>query len=331
MDNKPTLKEIAKATSLSISTVSRAMTNPEMVKASTRRKIEKAVMESQKHYSNSRTGMVAVIVPDVMNPFFPLMLTGIDSISSLTDVTIILCNSGGDTKKEDIILEKLLDTGIDGIIFIPSSDVSSFTQQVIKDNSVPIVFLDRNPGIDNVNMVSTGNFDGMYQATKYLVTLGHKDILFLGGRESTSTNKERYQGYIKAMEESFDTPTAEPVYADYNFNKAYTAINKMIEDHSFNFTAICSANDVMALGAIKALNENKIRVPEDVSVIGYDDIPSAEYSGLTTVRQPFMEMGRNAMYQLTSMINDSRTPVKNTYLPTSIVFRSSCAINEKRR
>ena len=95
MENKPTLKEIAKATGLSISTVSRAISNPSMVKSTTRKKIERALSDAQKHYSSIGSGIVAVIVPDVMNPFFPLMLTGIDSISSLTDTTIMLCNSNG--------------------------------------------------------------------------------------------------------------------------------------------------------------------------------------------------------------------------------------------
>lgn len=326
MDNKPTLKEIAKATGLSISTVSRAISNPSMVKSTTRKKIERALSDAQKHYSSIGSGIVAVIVPDVMNPFFPLMLTGIDSISSLTDTTIMLCNSNGNQEKEDIILRKLIDTGVDGIIFITSSKATSFTQELIRDGSLPIVFLDRNPGIEGINLVSTGNFDGMYQATRYLITLGHRNILYLGGKPNTSTNVERFSGYEKAMEEVGGG--FKPVFADYSFITAYTVVKGMIDSGIFKYSAIASANDVMALGAIKALNEAKIRTPGDVSVIGYDDIPSAEYAGLTTVRQPFIEMGRSAMFQLNSIMNDFRTPAKKTYLPTSIIFRSTCSINE---
>lgn len=330
MDSKPTLKELAKATGLSISTVSRAFTNPSIVKVSTRRKIEKAMQDAQKHFSSFKTGMVAVVVPDVINPFFTLMLSGIDSISSLTDITILLYNSGGSSEKEDRILQRLLDTGIDGIIFTPSGEATPFTKQLVKEQLVPIVFLDRDPRIDDVTTVTAVNFDGMYQATKYLITLGHKDILYLGGKPTTSTNVERYRGYAEAMEESEITFIPEAIYADYAFDKAYRKIKDMIANDEFYFTAICSANDVMALGAIKALTEAKIKVPEEVSVIGYDDIPSAEYAGLTTIRQPFEEMGRNAMYQLNLMINDSRTSPKSIKLPTSIVFRSTCAINNNR-
>lgn len=327
-ENKPTLKEIAQNTGFSISTISRALTNPSMVKVSTRRKIEKAIIDVQKNYVEKRTGMVAFIVPDVTNPFFPSMLAGINNISAFTDFTMLLCSSDGNPKNEDKILQKLLNTGIDGIIFITSGKATQYTEQLVKDNVIPIVFLDRDPGIEGVNIVSTGNHDGMYQATRYLITLGHKRILYLGGRPNASTNTERFEGFSQAMHEAYGDASLSSIYADYNLNKAYTAINNMIKTDSFNYSAICSANDLMALGAIKALNEAHIRVPEDVSVIGYDDIPLADYSGLTTIKQPFVEMGQNAMYQLNSLINDYRAPAKHIYLPTNIVFRSTCAINK---
>ena len=103
----------------------------------------------------------------------------------------------------------------------------------------------------------------------------------------------------------------------------------MIKKDEIFFTAIAAANDIMALGAIKALQENNIRVPEDISIIGYDDIPSAEYSGLTTIKQPFREMGRTAFYQLLSLIKNPLSPKKKLVMNSNIIFRNSCAVRNK--
>ena len=304
MSIRPTLKELASMTGISIATVSRALSDPQKVKYTTRLRIEAAMRELQNQSRQEKSGIIGIIFPDISNQFFPLMLAGIDSISSSYDSTIMLCNSDGSREKEEIALKKLMDIDVDGIIYTATEQPPALLTEVIKHNILPIVFLDRDPGLPNTNVVTTDNKNGMYQATRYLITLGHRKLLYLGGRKGTSTDEERMEGFHEAIT---DTGTDEActgiMHGNFTMGQAYKEISNMLDRDEFRYTAIAAANDVMAIGAIKALNDHGIIVPKDVSVIGYDDIPTAAFTDLTTVKQPFREMGRTAILQL---IADSR-------------------------
>ena len=167
----------------------------------------------------------------------------------------------------------------------------------------------------------------MYQATKYLITLGHRKILYLGGKIGTSTNNDRFAGFMEAIMES-DIPinNCRILNANFSNSDAFKIIKEDIQKEGSSYTAIAAANDAMALGAMKALKSEKVKVPETVSIIGYDDIPSSAIAGLTTIRQPFIEMGRTAFLNLLASIADPKTPKKTIVLSSSIVFRNSCSI-----
>lgn len=324
MDIKPTLKEIAAIADVSVATASRALSHPEKVKYSTRKKIEKALEECSIKARTNSSKIIGLIVPDLTNQFFPMMLCGIEMVAKSNSYTIMIVNSDAEIKKEEILVKKFIDIDVDGIIIIPSgSNVGDYLRQTIKDNVKPIVFLDRNPDMKDINLITTDNYSGMYQAAKYLLTLGHRRILYLDGYEGTSTAKDRYKGFLDAIDDSVVTKR---IYADFNFNKAREEMVKILKAQEFTYTAILSANDSMALAAIEVLKEKHIKVPEDVSVLGYDDIPNARVAGLTTIKQPFIEMGMNAMYILIANINNPLLAKRTTVLPSNIIFRSSCAV-----
>ena len=324
MSIRPTLKELASMTGISIATVSRALSDPQKVKYTTRLRIEAAMRELQNQSRREKSGIIGIIFPDISNQFFPLMLAGIDSISSSYDSTIMLCNSNGDVQSEEKSLRKLLDIKADGIIYIPAGDTPALLKEIIDNSIIPVVFLDRAPGLKSINLITTDNRNGMYQAARYLLTLGHRKILYLGGKEGTSTDEERLAGFSEALQEAGVSITG-ILHADFSNTKAFFVIKEGLAN-GLGYTAIAAANDAMALGAIKALRSSGIRIPEDVSIIGYDDIPSSALAELTTVRQPFMEMGKSAIMQLYAAIADAHTPKKTTVLPSSIVIRSSCAV-----
>ena len=325
MSIRPTLKELASMTGMSITTVSRALSDPKKVKYSTRLKIESAMKELQIQSRNEKSGIIGIIVPDIFNQFFPLMLAGIDSFSSNYDSTIMLCNSNGDMKKEEKILKKLIDIKADGIIYITAGETPALLKEIISDSIIPVVFLDRDPGLSDINLITTDNKNGMYQATRYLITLGHKKIIYLGGKKGTSTDNDRLGGFMAALNESGISEYG-ILHAGFSNTEARRVIREELKGKKPGFTAIAAANDAMALGAISALNETVIKVPEDVSIIGYDDVPSAALADLTTVRQPFIEMGRSAIMRLFASIAEPHTPNKVIVLPSSIVFRNSCSI-----
>lgn len=324
METKPTLKEIANIANVSIATASRAISNPEKVKYSTRKKIEKAIEEcSMMKIKHKGTGIIGLVVPDLTNQFFPLMLTGIETVARSNGYIVTIVNSNSEMETEGELVKKLIDIGVDGIIIIPAhGSVGKHVSQALKDGVVPIVFLDRTPNLEGINLVNTDNYFGMYQATKYLMTLGHKTILYIDGTEGTSTANDRYRGFLDAL-----TPDIHirKIAGDFNAEKARNAMQKILAE-DFKFTAVLAANDIMAISAMEVLKENGIDIPSDVSILGYDDIPSARASGLTTIKQPFVEMGMNAMYILIADIDNPTSSQKTVILPSNIIFRTSCGI-----
>lgn len=330
MNSKPTLKEISSMTGMSMATISRALSSPQKVKYATRLKIETAIKDLQNLNKSERKGIIGIIVPDISNQFFPLMLNGVNSIASDNNNTIMLCPTNGKLATEERALRKLLDIKVDGIIYITAGEIPPILKEITENDLIPIVFLDRKPGLQGINLITTDNTNGMYQATKYLMTLGHNRILYLRGHQGASTDNERLDGFKEAIA-THDAMVVKIISGEFSEAVAFDAIKKLLHEGLFNYTAIISANDMMAIGAIKALTMNGLKVPEDVSVIGFDDIPSASTAGLTTVKQPFIEMGRAAIMQLIASIAEFDVPKKTTVLPSSIVFRSSCAIPKNMR
>ncbi len=326
MPKPMTLKEISMLSGVSIATASRYLASPEQVKPSTRKKIDNSIRMYLEKSGKGRSKLIAFVIPDITNQFFPLMLKGIESISRSQGYTLLVCNSEGNTKNEDKILENLLEIDVAGILFICSGEPSKLLTTIINDKLVPIVFLDRKPGINGVHTVAGDNREGMYQASKYILSLGHRAILYIGSHQSLSTEQERYQGFCKAFQEMgipMDTTTR--IVANFDKDVAYEQVHQLLLDHKpFPYTAICASNDLMALGAKKALEEQGIRIPQDISVIGYDDIPIADMLGLTTIRQPFEEMGRTAMLNLFNTFSDPFYQFKEMTLSTGIIIRNSC-------
>lgn len=325
MSYTPTLKELSLKTGLSIATVSRALSGSSLVKPQTKRLIEKALYELKSKDENP-SNMIGLIIPDMNNQFFPLMYEGISSIAEMNGSTVVMGSSQGDCSKEEKLLQRMIEFGVGGIILISSGKVSDYLQQLVKEKFFPLVFLDRDPGLSDINIVTVENREGMYQSAKYLITLEHRNILFLAGSLGASTTEDRYYGFMQAVSDSnLDKDKIIVRYADYNRNTAYNVVKDIFSDRNCPLTAICASNDEMAMGAIKALNDLNIKVPEEVSVIGYDDIPAARQAELTTVRQPLSEMGKNAMFQLLAAIRDRNVARQHITLSSNLILRNTGA------
>ena len=292
-NNKLTLKEIAYESNVSISTVSRVISNSPNVNSETREKILSVMNNSNLSYSKRKTGLIAMVVPDNLNPFFPLLLKSIESISRLMNYNLILCNSEYNSKIESSIIDQLSNIHIDGLIFIGAGKPPEVLKRMAKDKTLPIVCLDRDPGLENVSTVTIDNKEAMFQATSYLFSLGHRDILYISGPKHLSTEKERYLGFLKAFSErSLYFNPKNIRYGNYFLNDAANAINQLIADGEFNYSAVCCANDLMAMGVYKALKENGIDVPAQVSITGFDGIPLASAMGITSIKPVFDTLNR---------------------------------------
>lgn len=324
-----TIHDVAKRAGVSLSTVSRVLNDYDSVNPQTREKVEAAISDLNYEKPRPESGKpkqrlqtVGLIIPDILNPFFPLLIKGIEQVSKIHNYSLILWDSENDATLEQQHLETLYDKGVDGIILVPSSG-TSYSEELLQ-KGCPLVFLDRFIELDGTSAVLCDNEEGAYQAVKYLVKLGHWRIVMLTGPSDLSTERTRFEGMKRALaEEEIAFSDDLFVCGNYNLNEAYQAILRLVE-RRVEFTAIFATNDMMAFGAKKALEELGLQIPEDVSLIGYDDILFSSIIALTSVSQPTFEMGRNAMVLLLDLINERVTAPQQIVLRSSMVIRSSC-------
>jgi len=327
---KPTLFDVAHMSGVSPATVSRVLHGNAKVAEPIRLKVEAALKEL--NYTRKPTPhpvrgrqatTIGLVVPDLSNPFFPLLIKGIENVAKMYDFSLMLGDSENSTEIEARLLETLMERRIDGLLFVPVSGESSYVTRLV-DQSFPIVFVDRRVHDRRINAFTAANELGAYQAIQYLLSLGHRQILYIGGQENLITEQERLEGYKRALAESdiaFDEKYV--VRGNYTWTGARDALQKVLQDGQ-NFSAIFAANDVMAFGAIQLLEQKGLSVPKDISVMGFDDIPFSELLSLTTVSQHPFEMGIGAMTMLIHLIQNRLEPPNSRTLMPSLIIRKSC-------
>jgi LacI family transcriptional regulator len=321
---------IARDAGVSVSTVSRVINNDQSISPAIREKVlsaAKRLKYRKKPRGYIRQGgarkIIGLITPNILNPFFPMILKGIQSISKPRGLHIILSDSEDNSEVEKSHIDQLMELGISGLIIIASENKSNRIAQLVEDG-YPVVLLDRTIRGVNSCSVTVDNIDGAYQAVKYLINLGHKRILHLAGPEKLSTEIERFEGYKKALrEESIAFEKNLVVPGNFQIEGAYEAMTSVLKK-KVPFTAVFVSNDLMAFGAIRALQDNNLGVPEDISVIGYDDIAVCPSTILTTVAQPAFQLGKNAIFLLLDLIQGRIEAPQNVILRPSIVIRGTC-------
>ena len=323
---KTTLKFIAKKANVSIATVSRVLNGRENVNEYTKNKINE-IIESDGYLKKRKIDkkIISVVVPDITNPFFASIIEGIEITANLYGYHIILSQFKENRDILDRYFKEINSIGISGYIIIPSIGNTEHFNDIIKNSNVPIIFLDRKVDIENVNYVGSANEEGAYNATKYLIDLGHRKIIYMAGPKNISTERERFSGFITALNENDIDFDMKKYYktANFNFDESYKEMKEIIKS-KLEFTAIFSACDIMCFGIKKALEECGMSIPEDVSLIGYDDIPFSSIIGLTTVSSQVYEMGKNAVLALLNIITERTKENINIVLQPNIVIRNSC-------
>lgn len=326
-DKKITLSYIAKKANVSVATVSRVLNGNSSVDEKIKNKINKII--NSDGYNIKKTiktkTIISVIIPDITNPFFANIIEGIENTANLYGYHIILSQF----KENKDILNKyfkdIRNIGVSGYIIIPSIGNSEYFNDILKRANAPIVFLDRKVNIENINYVGSDNEIGAYNATKYLIDLGHKNILYMAGPKDISTETERFNGFMKALHDNnmdFDYNQYYKI-ANFNFDESYEQMKDIIKS-KLDYTAIFSACDVMCFGIKKATEEFGISIPNDISLIGYDNIPFSSIIGLTTVSSQAYEMGKNAVLSILNITNERITDNVNIILQPNIVIRNSC-------
>lgn len=322
------LKDIAQLTKVSVSTVSKVLNGKGRVSEKKRKEILKVARElgyTPNYHARSmarRTKILTIglIVPDIINPFFASLTRGVQKACG-EDALVILMDSFRNLEREEKLIKNARFFGIDGII-IGNSRVSDDLVEEIS-RYIPVVVFDKSYELDNVVSIVLDNRYGAYMATKHLIENGCKNIVHLGGTHELYVSLERARGYEAAMNEANLKPMVEPV--GYNESVGYEAMKRLL-DSDLQIDGVFCMNDLVAIGAIKALKEKGLRIPEDVAVIGFDDdeeLCEIIEPPLSSIHQPVEEMGEVAAKLLFELIKGNSKIKRYVFTPRLVVRQSS--------
>ncbi|HTD94901.1 MAG TPA: LacI family DNA-binding transcriptional regulator [Chitinophagaceae bacterium] len=337
MNKPPTIKDIARQLNVSISTVSRAMRNAPDVNVETRQAV--MALSQKLNYQPNRlalslrqrqTHTIGVIVPN-LDYMLSTMIKGIDEVALEAGYTVMVCQSNESFGREIVNTRRLLDSLVDGFIISVSSETKVFDHfRKIQENQMPMVVFDRTTPFLKAPGVRIDNEDGGFQATEHLIEQGYKRIAILAGPKNLGISNQRLEGYCKALKKYKMKPVNDLIiYCDFNQDYAYLATQELLNMKK-RPDAIFTISDRMAIGAMLAIKEKGLRMPQDIGLVGFNNEPvvSLLTPGISSVDQPAFELGKAAakLFIETMHNNGDMSGVDEVLKPKLIVRESSLRI-----
>ena len=333
------IAEIAKRANVSTATVSRAINQSGPVKAATARKVWRAISELN-YYPNSharalvsgRSRLIGLIVSDITNPFFPELIRSFETQASQQQYDLLLTSTDYLTSRMTTCLRRMLERKVDGVAMMTSEMDLSLIKELGR-RGVPLVFMDVGQVGPKMSHVAIDYANGVRQAVDHLVALGHKQIGFISGPLDLHSARTRRQAFLDAMRAHGLSPDKrlirEGTHTAEGGQKAMAALLRL----SRHPTAVVSSNDWTAIGALHAVHDAGLRVPSDVSLVGFDDIPLVSYTNpaLTTVRMSAADVGSTAFEALFKLIGGERLEGDVYQVPTRLIVRESTTRPAARR
>lgn len=326
------IRDIAKLTGVSVATVSRALQRPEVVADSTRKIVEEAARKLgyqpnalSRALRRQHSYSIVVVVPYIHNPFYSGVVQGIENVAHANSYKVLLGESQGSQQRLDTYGAMLLTKEADGLILLGAMLPTSLQPTARHpERRFPVVMAcEYVPGFDAPN-VRIDNAEAAAEMTDHLIGLGHRRIALIRGPSHNPLSADRLKGYRNRMsKQGLPVPAEYLVKGDFSAESGYQGMQKLLALSS-RPTAIFCANDEMAMGAIRAAKEAKLRVPQDVSVVGFDDIRFSEFVDppLTTIGQPQLELGETAMRLMLDVLA-GRSAAKAVVLPHRLILRGS--------
>jgi LacI family transcriptional regulator, galactose operon repressor len=328
--------DIAREAGVSQTTVSRVLNGDPRVAKSTRKRVVDAI-ERRGYTPNaiarglvtSRTNLVGVVISDIMNPFYPELLEAIVAQLSEHGLKTVFSNASG--QPEDVYTRLLVEQRVDGMI-VTSALLDSATVRRLAEQRFPIVLANRYVDGVECDTVSGDNRGGARAAAEHLLELGHERIAILVGHPQSSTSRDRFSGFREAVEEAgieLDPALVRP--GGYRYDAAYAETLRLFE-LAAPPTAVFCLNDLMAFAALNAARSARVAVPEDLSVIGFDDIRMSSWQAfeLTTVRQPLAEMARTSVDLLAQRVEAPGSSFRQIVFPSRLVPRRTTGRSRAR-
>lgn len=335
-----TINDVANYASVSRATVSRVLNNNPAVDAALRSRVLDAVEalgyqpnRAARRLRAQSSNVIGLMISDIQNPYFISIISGVEDAAYAHQMNIVLCNSDEDSAKERIYLQVMEAERVAGLIIVPTQGTDGRDLKRLPQAGIPVILLDRLVEELQVDAVKVDNERGAYEAVKHLLDLGYRRIAHIGGAPDLTTGRDRAQGYHNALSEARLKPEARLIRTgDFKTDSGYRLTLELL-DLPTPPDAIFVANNLMTLGALRALRERAVRVPDEMALVGFDDMPwSAEFrSPLTAVSQPTYELGQEAVHLLRRRLAQPDAPVRTVVLNTRLIVRESCGAALKLR
>jgi len=327
-----TIHDVAKKAGVAPITVSRVINNSGYVSETMRERVNEAIDELgyvpnvlARSLKSKRTNTIALIFTDITNPFFNILARGVEDTAHASGFNVFFCNTDEDEEKENTYIKLVLQKQVDGILLVPTS-IKSDSVKIIQSQKTPLVVLDRRFPTGTVDVVRGDSFGGAYELTELLINLGHRYITILSGPMDVSTAEDRMAGYRKAMADN-----GLEKFIDCHYGRFTQQSGKELTHQLFNQehtpTAIFAANNLIAIGALGALDSLGMNVPEDVAIVSFDEIPETlnPKPFLTVVSQPPYDMGQKATEILINRIKNNKEikEFQEIVFPVHLIERAS--------
>ena len=335
-----TMRQIAERADVSIGTVSHVINGTANVRDKLRLRVLEAIRSLGYHPSQlgrglrrKKTTMLGMIIPDITNPFFPAVVRGVEDVAYKRSYRVVLCNTDNDPKKEISYLNDLQAYSPAGLLVIPAAESHITTLlRSVATSGPPVVCIDRRPTGWNGDVVVVANEEGSYAATQHLLRMGHKHLAVITGPVHLTNAVERLKGFRRALAE--ERVPIEPEYiqeARFDRRSGYPAAMRLLRLVP-RLTAIFACTDLMALSVCLAARELSLACPDDLSIVGFDDLDFAEFTdtALTTVHQPGYQLGATAARLLLERIDGSKQRTKRVVLSTELMVRQSASPSREK-
>ena len=330
-----TMRDVAKLAGVAPITVSRVLNNSGYVSPETRSAVETAAVQLNyvpnmlAHSLRSKsTRTIALIMADITNPFWTSVARGVEDAASDQGFIVIFCNTDENKGKEDQYVSMLMRRRVDGVLLVPTSN-SGETVEQLQSQGVEVVVLDRQVQDAVVDVVRGDSFGGAYGLTRHLIAQGHRRIGMVNGSKTISVSVERMNGFLKALAEADIQPDPALIFhGNFTVESGYTLTQQILAQQP-RPTALFTANNFIAIGALRALSESGLRVPEEISIVSFDDLPFTYASEqlITVAAQPTYTLGTIATQRLLKRITSVEDqPVEDIVVPVELIIRkSTCA------
>ncbi len=331
-----TIREVAVHCDVSPMTVSRVINGAASVHPETRKKVEESIQSLGYVAANPQRAPVrrslhtiALVVPDITAPFFQKIINGVEHAADELGYRVIICNTNDDITREQRYLNDLLVRRVDGVIIAPVSDRSRPTLIQLCNQHTPFVLIDRTVPNFDTDILQTDNVAGAALLTKHLISQGHTRIAFISGDTRISAARDRLHGYRMALDTAGIRYDLSIVREENGIciENGHSAALSLLQHHE-RPTAIFASNSDTAIGVIRACREQNLRIPEDISLVCFDDLEHADtiFPYLTVIEQPTQQMGRLAVARLHVRCTEHVDGVIQNLLTPRLIVRTSCGM-----